>query len=159
MSSSTSLSEIIAIRSKLKASNKKVVFTNGVFDLIHSGHVDYLSKAKILGDVLIVGLNSDGSVKRIKGDKRPILKQEERAFILSNLKPVDYVVLFDEDTPEKLISEIIPDILVKGADWAVEKIVGKEIVERNGGKVMNIEFVNNQSTSTIIDLIVKRYSK
>jgi len=159
MSSSTSLSEIIAIRSKLKASNKKVVFTNGVFDLIHSGHVDYLSKAKILGDVLIVGLNSDDSVKRIKGDKRPILKQEERAFILSNLKPVDYVVLFDEDTPEKLISEIIPDILVKGADWAVEKIVGKEIVERNGGKVMNIEFVNNQSTSTIIDLIVKRYSK
>jgi len=159
MSSSTSLSEIITIRSKLKASNKKVVFTNGVFDLIHSGHVDYLSKAKILGDVLIVGLNSDDSVKRIKGDKRPILKQEERAFILSNLKPVDYVVLFDEDTPEKLISEIIPDILVKGADWAVEKIVGKEIVERNGGKVMNIEFVNNQSTSTIIDLIVKRYSK
>lgn len=159
MSSSTSISEIKAIRSKLKASNKKVVFTNGVFDLIHSGHVDYLSKAKKLGDVLIVGLNSDDSVKRIKGDKRPILKQEERAFILSNLKPVDYVVFFDEDTPEKLISEIIPDILVKGADWAVEKIVGKEIVENNGGKVMNIEFVNNQSTSKIIDLIVKRYSK
>ena len=159
MSSSTSLSELKTIRTKLKASNKKVVFTNGVFDLIHSGHVDYLSKAKSLGDILIVGLNSDDSVKRIKGDKRPILKQEERAFILSNLKPVDYVVFFDEDTPEKLISEIIPDILVKGADWAVEKIVGKEIVEKNGGKVMNIEFVNNQSTSRIIDLIVKRYSK
>jgi len=159
MSSSTSISEIKAIRSKLKASNKKVVFTNGVFDLIHSGHVDYLSKAKILGDVLIVGLNSDDSVKRIKGDKRPILKQEERAFILFNLKPVDYVIFFDEDTPEKLISEIIPDILVKGADWAVEKIVGKEIVEKNGGKVMNIEFMNDQSTSKIIDLIVKRYSK
>jgi rfaE bifunctional protein nucleotidyltransferase chain/domain len=159
MSSSTSLSEIKAIRSSLKASNKKVVFTNGVFDLIHSGHVDYLSKAKKLGDVLIVGLNSDESVKRIKGDKRPILKQEERAFILSNLKPVDYVVSFDEDTPEKLISEIIPDILVKGADWAVEKIVGKEIVEKNGGKVLNIEFMNDQSTSKIIDLIVKRYSK
>ena len=151
--------ELIAIRSKLKASNKKVVFTNGVFDLIHSGHVDYLSKAKKLGEVLIVGLNSDESVKRIKGDKRPILKQEERAFILSNLKPVDYVVFFDEDTPEKLISEIIPDILVKGADWAVEKIVGKEVVEKNGGKVMNIEFVNDQSTSRIIDLIVQRYSK
>jgi len=159
MSSSTSLIELIAIRSKLKASNKKVVFTNGVFDLIHSGHVDYLSKAKKLGEVLIVGLNSDESVKRIKGDKRPILKQEERAFILSNLKPVDYVVFFDEDTPEKLISEIIPDILVKGADWAVEKIVGKEVVEKNGGKVMNIEFVNDQSTSRIIDLIVQRYSK
>lgn len=159
MNSSTSLSEIKAVRLKLKASNKKVVFTNGVFDLIHSGHVDYLSKAKKLGDVLIVGLNSDDSVKKIKGDRRPILKQEERAFILSNLKPVDYVVFFDDDTPENLISEIIPDILVKGADWTVEKIVGKEIVEKNGGKVMNIEFVNDQSTSKIIDLIVQRYSK
>jgi len=159
MSSSISISELKAIRSKLKASNKIVVFTNGVFDLIHSGHVDYLSKAKKLGDVLIVGLNSDDSVKRIKGDKRPILKQEERAFILTNLKPVDYVVFFDEDTPEKLISELIPDILVKGADWAVEKIVGKEIVEKNGGEVRNIKFVNDQSTSKIIDLIVKRYSK
>jgi D-glycero-beta-D-manno-heptose 1-phosphate adenylyltransferase len=159
MSSSTSLTELKAIRSKLKAEGKKIVFTNGVFDLIHAGHVDYLSKAKALGDVLIVGLNSDDSVIRIKGNKRPILKQEERAFVLTNLKPVDYVVLFDEDTPEKLISEIIPDILVKGADWAVEKIVGREIVEKNGGRVMNIEFVNDQSTSKIIDLIVQRYSK
>lgn len=159
MSSDISLSDLKAIRLKLKASNKKVVFTNGVFDLIHAGHVDYLSKAKALGGILVVGLNSDESVKRIKGDKRPILKQDERAFVLSNLKPVDYVVSFDEDTPEKLISEIIPDILVKGADWAVDKIVGKDIVEKNGGKVMNIEFVNDQSTSKIIDLIVQRYSK
>jgi len=159
MSSDISLSDLKAIRLKLKASNKKVVFTNGVFDLIHAGHVDYLSKAKALGDILVVGLNSDDSVRRIKGDKRPILKQDERAFVLSNLKPVDYVVFFDEDTPEKLISEIIPDILVKGADWAVDKIVGKDIVEKNGGKVMNIEFVNDQSTSKIIDLIVQRYSK
>ena len=158
MSSSISLSELKAVRSKLKAEGKKVVFTNGVFDLIHAGHLDYLSKAKKLGDILVVGLNSDSSVKRIKGDKRPILKQEERAFILSNLKPVDYVIFFEEDTPEKLISEIIPDVLVKGADWSVDKIVGKEIVEKNGGKVMNIEFVNDQSTSKIIDLIVKRYS-
>ena len=159
MSSSTSLSELKSIRSKLKAEGKKVVFTNGVFDLIHSGHLDYLSKAKKLGDVLIVGLNSDDSVRRIKGNKRPILKQKERAFILSNLKPVDFVVFFDEDTPEKLISEIIPDILVKGADWSIDKIVGREIVEKNGGKVMNIEFVNDQSTSKIIELIVQRYSK
>ena len=159
MSASKSLSELKAIRLKLKAEGKKVVFTNGVFDLIHAGHVDYLSKAKQLGDVLIVGLNSDDSVIRIKGNNRPILKQDERAFILSNLKPVDYVIFFDEDTPEKLISEIIPDILVKGGDWAVEKIVGREIVEKNGGKVMNIEFVNQQSTSKIIELIVKRYSK
>jgi D-glycero-beta-D-manno-heptose 1-phosphate adenylyltransferase len=159
MSSAISLPELKKVRSKLKAEGKKVVFTNGVFDLIHAGHIDYLSKAKKLGDILIVGLNSDESVKRIKGDKRPILSQEERAFVLSNLKPVDYVVFFDEDTPEKLISEIIPDILVKGADWAVEKIVGKDVVEKNGGKVMNIEFVNDQSTSKIIDLIVQRYSK
>lgn len=159
MSSAISLSELKAIRLKLKASNKRVVFTNGVFDLIHAGHVDYLSKAKALGDILLVGLNSDDSVKRIKGDKRPILKQDERAFVLSNFKPVDYVIFFDEDTPEKLISEIIPDILVKGADWSVDKIVGKDIVEKSGGKVMNIEFVNDQSTSKIIDLIVQRYSK
>lgn len=158
MSSAISLSELKKIRSKLKADGKKVVFTNGVFDLVHAGHVDYLSKAKNLGDILIIGLNSDESVRRIKGDKRPILKQEERAFVLSNLKPVDYVILFEEDTPEKLISEIIPDILVKGADWSVEKIVGRDIVEKHGGKVMNIEFVNDQSTSKIIELIVKRYS-
>ena len=142
MNSEISLSELKAIRIKLKASKKKVVFTNGVFDLIHAGHVDYLSKAKSLGDVLIVGLNTDDSVRRIKGGKRPILKQEERAFIVSNLKPVDYVVFFEEDTPEKLISELIPDVLVKGADWAVEKIVGKDIVEKNGGEAKAIDFVN-----------------
>jgi rfaE bifunctional protein nucleotidyltransferase chain/domain len=159
MSTVKSLTEIKAVRANLKDERKKIVFTNGVFDLIHAGHVDYLIKAKKMGDVLIVGLNSDGSVKRIKGDKRPILGQEERAFILSNLKPVDYVVLFDEDTPEKLISEIIPDILVKGADWSIEKIVGKDVVERNGGKVVNIEFVNEQSTSKVIDSILKKYSK
>jgi len=159
MSSEISLSELKAIRIKLKASKKKVVFTNGVFDLIHGGHVDYLSKAKSLGDVLIVGINTDDSVRRIKGEKRPILKQEERAFIVSNLKPVDYVVFFDENTPEKLISELIPDVLVKGADWAVEKIVGRDIVEKNGGEVKAIDFVNEQSTSKIIDLILKRYSK
>ncbi|MGB5530141.1 MAG: D-glycero-beta-D-manno-heptose 1-phosphate adenylyltransferase [Ignavibacteriaceae bacterium] len=159
MSSAISLSELKTIRSKLKTSEKKVVFTNGVFDLIHAGHVDYLSKAKALGEILIVGLNTDDSVGRIKGNKRPILKQEERAFILSNLKPVDYVIFFKEDTPEKLISELIPDILVKGADWAVENIVGREIVEKNGGEVKAIKFINDQSTSKIIDLIIKRYSK
>src|SRR3989304_2761365 len=153
MSSAIPLSELKAIRLKLKGSGKKVVFTNGVFDLIHAGHVDYLLKAKKLGDVLIVGLNSDKSVQKIKGRNRPILKQEERAFIISNLKPVDYVVFFNEDTPEKLILELIPDVLVKGADWSVDKIVGKEIVEKNGGEVKTIEFVNNQSTSKLIELI------
>jgi len=154
-----SIKELKAIRQKLKAGNKKVVFTNGVFDLIHSGHVDYLVKAKALGDILIVGLNSDKSVKKIKGDKRPILKQEERSFILANLKPVDYVILFDEDTPENLIKELVPDILVKGGDWTVDKIVGNDIVIKNGGEVKSIEFVNPQSTSKIIDIILKRYSK
>ena len=159
MSSTISLDDLKSIRKKLKEENKKVVFTNGVFDLIHAGHVDYLSKAKVLGDVLIVGLNTDESVESIKGNKRPILKQDERAFIISNLKPVDHVVFFEEDTPEKLISELLPDVLVKGADWKVEKIVGKDIVEKNGGEVKTVEFVNDQSTSRIIELIVTRYSK
>lgn len=158
MNEPVSLDELKKIRQKLKTENKKVVFTNGVFDLIHSGHVDYLVKAKQMGNVLIVGMNSDASVKRIKGDKRPILKEDERAFIISNLKPVDYVVLFDEDTPEKLINEIVPDVLVKGADWPVEKIVGKDVVEKNGGEVKTIDIVNHQSTTKIIELISKRYS-
>ena len=157
MSSVKTLEEMKLLRLHFKQQNKKVVFTNGVFDLIHAGHVDYLSKAKLLGDVLIVGMNTDASVKRIKGDKRPILKQEERAFIIANLKPVDFVVLFDEDTPAKLIDEIVPDILVKGADWSIDKIVGKETVEKNGGEVKTIEFVNDQSTSKIIEIIKIRY--
>lgn len=149
--------EIKKIRAELKEQNKKVVFTNGCFDIIHFGHVDYLVKAKQLGDILIVGLNTDASVKRIKGDKRPILKQDERAFIVSNLKPVDYVTFFDEDTPAEIIADLIPDILVKGADWSIDKIVGREVVESNGGEVKTIEFVNDQSTSKIIQTILSRY--
>ncbi|HMN17632.1 MAG: D-glycero-beta-D-manno-heptose 1-phosphate adenylyltransferase [Ignavibacteriota bacterium] len=157
MNSIKSIKEIKEIRNRLKQENKKVVFTNGCFDLIHSGHVDYLVKAKELGDILIVALNSDQSVKRIKGDKRPILKQEERAFIVSNLKPVDYVTFFEEDTPAEIINELLPDILVKGADWSIDKIVGRDIVEANGGKVQTITFVNDQSTSKIIQLIKDRF--
>lgn len=157
MNSIKSIKEIKEIRYRLKQENKKVVFTNGCFDLIHSGHVDYLVKAKELGDILIVALNSDQSVKRIKGDKRPILKQEERAFIVSNLKPVDYVTFFEEDTPAEIINELLPDILVKGADWSIDKIVGRDIVEANGGKVKTITFVNDQSTSKIIQLIKDRF--
>jgi rfaE bifunctional protein nucleotidyltransferase chain/domain len=151
------LTEIKSLRKQFKQQNKKVVFTNGVFDLIHAGHVDYLTKAKALGDILIVGVNSDDSVKRIKGDKRPILKQDERAFIISNLKAVDYVVFFNEDTPKEIIDEIIPDILVKGADWSIDKIVGRDTVEKHGGEVKAIEFVNDQSTSKIIESIRKKY--
>jgi rfaE bifunctional protein nucleotidyltransferase chain/domain len=146
------------VREKLKEEKKKVVFTNGVFDIIHSGHIDYLIKAKELGDVLIVGLNSDSSVKRIKGEKRPIINQTERAYILSNLKPVDYVVFFEEDTPLEIIKAIVPDVLVKGADWSLDKIVGSDVVLSNGGEVKNISFVNDQSTSSIINLILSRYS-
>jgi len=157
MNSIKTVEEMKKIRQQLKDQNKKVVFTNGCFDLIHAGHVDYLSKAKAFGDVLVVGLNSDASVMKIKGSKRPILKETERSFIISNLKPVDYVVLFDEDTPKLLIEELLPDVLVKGADWAIENIVGKDVVLANGGEVKTIEFVNDQSTSRIIKIIVDRF--
>jgi rfaE bifunctional protein nucleotidyltransferase chain/domain len=151
--------EMIRIRQGLKSQNKKLVFTNGCFDILHSGHVDYLNKAKQLGDYLVVGLNSDFSVKNIKGEKRPIINELERATLLDNLKCVDYVTFFDEDTPEKLISSLIPDILVKGADWTLDKIVGREIVVANGGEVKTIEFSCNQSTSKIINLIIDRFCK
>jgi rfaE bifunctional protein nucleotidyltransferase chain/domain len=155
---STALNDLKALRNKFREENKKVVFTNGVFDIVHAGHVDYLIKAKSLGDILVVGINSDSSVKRIKGEKRPLINQTERAFLVSNLKPVDYVVIFDEDTPFELIKELIPDILVKGADWSLDKIVGSDIVIKNGGEVKNIKFVNEQSTSKIINTILSRYS-
>lgn len=158
MSNLQSKEEIKKLRDQFKAEGKKVVFTNGVFDLIHSGHVDYLIKAKELGDILILALNSDESVKRIKGNKRPILLLKERAFIVSNLKPVDYVTFFEEDTPAEIINELIPDILVKGADWPIDKIVGREVVEANGGEVKTIQFVNDQSTSKIIQKIIRNYN-
>ena len=151
--------EIIEIRKQLRDDRKKVVFTNGVFDILHSGHVDYLTKSKALGDILIVGMNSDKSVKNIKGNKRPIINQENRAIILANLKPVDFVVMFDEDTPAKLVDAIIPDVLVKGADWALDKIEGRETVIKNGGEVKNIKFINEQSTSKIIRKILNLYNK
>ncbi|HUX93716.1 MAG TPA: D-glycero-beta-D-manno-heptose 1-phosphate adenylyltransferase [Ignavibacteriaceae bacterium] len=157
MNAVKTLDEIMILRKQFKDENKKVVFTNGVFDLIHAGHVDYLIKAKSLGDVLIVGMNSDASVKRIKGNSRPILAEKERAFIISNLKPVDFVTIFEEDTPANLIQNIIPDVLVKGADWSLDKIVGREIVEANGGEVKAIQFVNDQSTSKIIQSILDKY--
>ena len=158
MSNILSKASMKFLREKFKEENKKIVFTNGVFDIVHSGHIDYLIKAKELGDILIVGLNSDDSVRRIKGEKRPLISQTERAFVLSNLKPVDYVVLYEEDTPLKLITALLPDVLVKGADWSLDKIVGSDIVLNNGGEVKNISFVNEQSTSRIIDTILSRYS-
>jgi rfaE bifunctional protein nucleotidyltransferase chain/domain len=150
--------EIIVIRKKLKEERKKVVFTNGCFDLIHSGHVDYLTKAKKLGDVLIVGVNSDSSVKRIKGEKRPVIPENERCIVVSSLKPVDFVTVFEEDTPEELIKELKPDVLVKGSDWKLNEIVGRDVVEENGGSVKTIDFVSGQSSSKIIGSILKRYA-
>jgi rfaE bifunctional protein nucleotidyltransferase chain/domain len=152
------LSELQAIRSRCRAEKRSVVFTNGVFDIIHRGHVEYLTKSKALGAVLVVGLNSDASVRRIKGPKRPIVSENDRAFVLANLVPVDYVCLFAEDTPLQLITAIIPDILVKGADWSIENIVGRDVVEAAGGKVSTIEFVPDRSTTSIIDRVIERFS-
>ena len=133
-----------------KREGKKIVFTNGCFDIIHAGHVDYLEKAKALGDVLVVGLNSDGSIRRIKGPERPINIQEHRKRVLEALKPVDLVIIFDEDTPERLIKEIKPDVLVKGGDWKIENIVGADFVKSYGGEVKTIDFVYDISTTKII---------
>ena len=157
MSYVKTIEELFQIRKELKAQNKKVVFTNGVFDILHAGHVDYLAKAKEFGDVLIVGVNSDASVKRIKGELRPVVPQQERAFIISSLKPVDFVTIFEEDTPFAVINKLIPDVLVKGADWTKDKIVGADIVEANGGSVETIEFVNQTSTTNIIKTVLEKH--
>ncbi|HOI30650.1 MAG TPA: D-glycero-beta-D-manno-heptose 1-phosphate adenylyltransferase [Melioribacteraceae bacterium] len=157
MNNFKTVDELVLIRGELKKQNRKIVFTNGCFDILHAGHVDYLSKAKLFGDVLIVALNSDESVARIKGSKRPIVPFNERAFVIANLKAVDYVTKFEEDTPFETIKKIVPDILVKGADWNIENIVGRDIVEAAGGKVETIEFVNFQSTSGIIKTILERF--
>lgn len=153
------LQELIQIRKKAKKENKKVVFTNGCFDLLHRGHIEYLKKAKRWGDLLVVGLNSDSSVRKIKGKGRPIQKQADRAAILVSLYFVDYVFIFNELTPFKLISKLIPDILVKGGDWKVKDIVGKDIVESHGGKVLSIKMVKEKSTRNIIQTILKRFRR
>ncbi len=143
----------------LKKKGKRIVFTNGCFDLIHIGHVRYLEKAKTLGDILVVGMNSDRSVRRLKGPQRPILPEEERAEILSSLGCVDYITVFDEQTPLELISSLQPHILVKGGDWTKETTVGKEVVERLGGEVVILPFEEGASTSNVIETILKRYEK
>jgi rfaE bifunctional protein nucleotidyltransferase chain/domain len=140
---------------EIKSSGKKIVFTNGVFDIIHRGHVEYLNEAKKLGNVLIVGLNSDSSVKIIKGENRPINNENDRAYVLSSLKPVDHVVIFEEEDPYNLIKQIIPDFLVKGGDWKAEDIVGYDIVARNGGEVISLKYVDDYSTTALISKILK----
>ncbi len=135
--------------------SKKIVFTNGCFDILHRGHVAYLEKAKSFGDILVVGINSDNSVKKLKGKNRPLIGEEDRAYIVSMLKPVDYVCIFDELTPEKLIASIVPDILVKGGDYKIEEVVGRDIVEKKGGKVIIAEFLKGYSSTSIIEKINK----
>lgn len=151
--------ELVQIRKRLKNEKRKIVFTNGCFDIIHRGHVEYLTKAKALGDVLVVGMNTDASVRRLKGPQRPIVCQDDRTFVLSALCMVDYVCLFNEDTPYELIKAVVPDVLVKGADWKIDSIVGRDIVEAAGGKVQTIDFVQNRSTTNIIQKIVDSGTK
>ncbi len=147
------MKDYLKIIENAKKEGKKIVFTNGCFDIIHAGHVDYLEKAKALGDFLVVGINSDDSIRRIKGKCRPIITQEYRKRVVEALKPVDLVVVFDEDTPERLIKEIKPDVLVKGGDWKIENIVGADFVKSYGGEVKTIDFVYDISTTKIIEKI------
>lgn len=142
-----------------KFKENKIVFTNGCFDLIHRGHVEYLAKASVLGDVLVVGLNTDASVRSIKGKTRPLQDEYTRALILAAMRFIDYVVLFDEDTPENLIRKIQPDVLVKGGDYKPSEIVGSDIVTAKGGKVVTIELVENFSTTKLIKKIRKSSRK
>jgi len=141
------------IVSDLRAQGKRIVFTNGCFDIIHAGHVDYLERAREFGDFLIVGMNSDSSIRKIKGEKRPIVPEDLRARVLSGLRAVDCVFIFDEETPIRVIEAVRPDVLVKGADWPIEKIVGREFA----GRVERIPFKYEISTTKIIEKVVEIY--
>ena len=147
-------SKVTALASSLRVKKRRIVFTNGCFDIIHAGHIKYLERAKALGDVLIVGVNSDSSVKKIKGPKRPVVRQCDRAAIVAALRPVDYVSIFNDSTPIKLIKAIKPDVLVKGADWRLNSIVGGDFVKSYGGKVKAASLVKGRSTSNLIRKIV-----
>lgn len=145
------------IRATLRRQRKKVVFSNGTFDILHRGHVEYLQAAKKLGDVLIVGLNTDASIRRIKGKGRPVNRNTDRAVVLAALGCVDYVCFFGDDTPDKLIRVLAPDILVKGADWNISDIVGKDVVEQHGGTVKTIRLTRGRSTTNTIERVLRAY--
>ncbi len=159
MAAILSLAELQREREILRQQGRRVVFTNGCFDLLHPGHVRYLQQARALGDALIVALNSDRSVRELKGENRPILRQDERAEVMAALACVDYVTIFDEPTPRTVIAALLPDVLVKGGDWGVEAIVGREEVEAAGGQVLSLPFVDGCSTSDVIHRIASRYSR
>jgi len=148
--------ELSHVRETMLAANKTIVFTNGCFDILHAGHVTYLAEAKRLGDVLVLGLNSDDSVRRLKGDTRPINTQEDRACVVDALRSVDYVCIFEEDTPYNLIQSVQPDVLVKGGDYAPDSIVGGDIVRKRGGQVCVLPFVQGKSTTAIIERAAKQ---
>ena len=150
------LKDNIEIINRTKAERKKIVFTNGCFDLLHVGHIRYLAQAKRLGDFLIIGLNSDSSVKELKGENRPINSFEDRATLLSAIESVDLVIMFEEQTPENLIKDIVPDILVKGGDYNIEDIVGYQTVMQNGGQVKTLSFYDGYSSTNYINKIKKR---
>jgi rfaE bifunctional protein nucleotidyltransferase chain/domain len=152
-----SIAEILPLLAILRAAGKKIVFTNGCFDLIHTGHTRYLSIARSFGDLLVVAVNSDASVRMIKGEKRPINSDQERAETLAALSSVDFVTIFSEPDPYKVIAALQPDVLVKGGDWSIDKIIGRDVVEARGGRVVNVPFVQGQSTTGIIEKILKTY--
>ncbi len=143
----------------LKEGGNKIVFTNGCFELLHIGHVQYLQAARAEGDILVVGMNSDHSVRQIKGPRRPVVPENERAEVLASLACVDFVSLFDEPDPLAIISSLLPDVLVKGADWAEDAIVGRDIVEAHGGRVVRIPLTQGASTTSIIEKILANYGK
>jgi rfaE bifunctional protein nucleotidyltransferase chain/domain len=157
MAKIVSLHQLIEERKRLGRLGRRVVFTNGCFDLIHPGHIRYLQEARRLGDALIVALNSDRSVRELKGDKRPILDQSERAEVMAALGCVDYVTIFDATTPREIIAALLPDVLVKGGDWELDSIVGRDEVEAAGGEVLSLPFVEGCSTSDLIERIAQRY--
>jgi len=148
--------ELLGVRQGLRATGKTLVFTNGVFDLLHVGHVRYLAEARALGDVLLVAINSDRTVCDLKGDGRPITNESERAEILAALRQVDYVTVFDDISPRALITQLLPDILVKGGDYDLDEIHGREEVEASGGRVVSLPFIEGASTSAIIERMKKQ---
>jgi rfaE bifunctional protein nucleotidyltransferase chain/domain len=150
-------SRIKNLMGDLRKQGQKIVFTNGCFDLLHVGHIRYLQKARTLGDRLIIGLNSDQSVRSIKDPNRPLIPEDQRAEVLAALECVDYIVLFDEADPFKVIEEIRPDVLVKGADWSLDKIIGADLVRSYGGEVRRVKLVPSISTSEIIERVLFRY--
>ena len=149
-----SLDELRQVRAELRLAGKRVVFTNGCFDLLHPGHVRYLQQARAIGDALIVALNSDRAVRELKGASRPILNEDERAEVMAALGCVDYVIVFDDVSPRATIAALLPDVLVKGGDWSVDQIIGREEVEAAGGQVMNLPFVEGVSTTDVISRIL-----